>query len=145
MNKNTKMEFSVFLGVATVVLVALLLLAPAAHAERIKDLASVAGIRDNQLVGYGLIVGLDGTGDQTGQAPFTVQSLKSMLKRFGVTVPDNVNPALRSALWSALWPALRAAGMAARISPAAMRGSQVLRARCVPHAPMPWPAQSVEI
>ncbi|MBK1723667.1 flagellar basal body P-ring protein FlgI [Thiocystis violacea] len=60
--------------------------------ERIKDLATIAGVRDNQLVGYGLVVGLDGTGDQTTQAPFTVQSLKNMLVQLGITVPDNVNP-----------------------------------------------------
>ncbi|WP_242470714.1 flagellar basal body P-ring protein FlgI [Thiocystis violacea] len=60
--------------------------------ERIKDLATVAGVRDNQLVGYGLVVGLDGTGDQTTQAPFTVQSLKNMLGQMGVTVPEGVNP-----------------------------------------------------
>ena len=48
---------------------------PAAHAERMKDLASIQGVRDNQLVGYGLVVGLDGTGDQTTQTPFTTQSL----------------------------------------------------------------------
>lgn len=64
--------------------------------ERVKDLASVAGVRNNQLVGYGLVVGLDGTGDQTTQAPFTVQSLKNMLGQLGVTVPPNVNPQLRN-------------------------------------------------
>ena len=53
-----------------------------AWAERIKDLASLAGVRDNQLVGYGLVVGLDGSGDQTSQTPFTVQSLKNMLQQF---------------------------------------------------------------
>src|ERR1700756_1496234 len=42
------------------------------HAERVEDLASVAGVRTNQLVGYGLVVGLDGTGDQTSQTPFTI-------------------------------------------------------------------------
>ena len=68
----------------------------AAAAERVKDLASVAGVRPNQLVGYGLVVGLDGTGDQTSQAPFTIQSLKSMLARFGITVPPNVNPQLKN-------------------------------------------------
>lgn len=60
--------------------------------ERIKDLATVAGVRENQLIGYGLVVGLDGTGDQTTQAPFTVQSLKNMLDKLGITVPDSVNP-----------------------------------------------------
>lgn len=61
-----------------------------AHAERIKDLASIAGVRDNPLLGYGLVVGLDGTGDQTSQVSFTEQSLRSMLTQYGVTVPPNV-------------------------------------------------------
>ncbi|MCK7579168.1 MAG: flagellar basal body P-ring protein FlgI [Chromatiales bacterium] len=60
--------------------------------ERIKDLATIAGVRDNQLIGYGLVVGLDGTGDQTTQAPFSTQSLKNMLNQLGVTMPDGVNP-----------------------------------------------------
>lgn len=67
-----------------------------AHAERVKDLTSVAGVRGNQLVGYGLVVGLDGTGDQTSQAPFTIQSIRNMLAKFGVTIPDNVNPQLKN-------------------------------------------------
>lgn len=67
-----------------------------AYAERVKDLASVAGVRSNQLVGYGLIVGLDGTGDQTSQTPFTVQSIKNMLNQFGITVPPEVNPQLKN-------------------------------------------------
>ena len=80
-------------------LLALLLLAlfsMSAHAERLKDLADVGGVRDNPLVGYGLVVGLDGTGDQTSQAPFTVQSLRAMLTQLGVTVPANVNPQLKN-------------------------------------------------
>jgi flagellar P-ring protein precursor FlgI len=64
--------------------------------ERVKDLASVAGVRGNQLVGYGLVVGLDGTGDQTSQAPFTIQSIKNMLSKFGVTIPPNANPQLKN-------------------------------------------------
>lgn len=72
------------------------LLAQAASAERVKDLASVAGVRINQLIGYGLVVGLDGSGDQTSQAPFTVQSLKNLLSQLGVTVPANVNPQLKN-------------------------------------------------
>lgn len=67
-----------------------------ASAERIKDLASVAGVRSNPLVGYGLIVGLDGTGDRTTQAPFTTQSLKAMLSQMGVVVPPGVNPQLKN-------------------------------------------------
>jgi flagellar P-ring protein precursor FlgI len=57
------------------------------HAERIKDLATVGGVRTNQLIGYGLVVGLDGTGDQTSQTPFTIQSITNMLAQFGVPVP----------------------------------------------------------
>ena len=76
--------------------VAALCLMNAAHAERLKDISTLAGVRSNPLVGYGLIVGLDGTGDQTTQTPFTVQSFKSMLKGFGVTVPDGVNMQLKN-------------------------------------------------
>ncbi len=76
---------------------ALLLLSTSiACAERIKDVATVAGVRSNKLIGYGLVVGLDGTGDQTSQAPFTIQSIKNMLAQLGVVVPDNVNPQLRN-------------------------------------------------
>ncbi len=67
-----------------------------ARAERVEDLASVAGVRSNQLVGYGLVVGLDGTGDQTTQTPFTIQSIENMLAKFGVTVPPNTNPMLQN-------------------------------------------------
>jgi flagellar P-ring protein precursor FlgI len=59
--------------------------------ERIKDLADIAGVRTNQLIGYGLVIGLDGTGDQTTQAPFTAQSLRNMLSQLGVTIPPGVN------------------------------------------------------
>ena len=72
-------------------LAAVFLTAPV-QAERIKDIASVAGVRENQLVGYGLVVGLDGTGDKTSQTQFTAQSLKSMLAQLGVVVPPGVNP-----------------------------------------------------
>lgn len=59
------------------------------HAERIKDIASIEGIRTNQLVGYGLVVGLDKSGDKN---KFTGQSLRSMLGRFGLTLPPGVDP-----------------------------------------------------
>ncbi len=73
-------------------MLALLALASPVAAERIKDLAHLAGVRDNQLVGYGLVVGLEGSGDQTSQTPYTIQSLQSMLKQFGVTLPPGVIP-----------------------------------------------------
>jgi flagellar P-ring protein precursor FlgI len=78
------------------VLLGLLVFSAGASAERIKDLAHVAGVRDNQLVGYGLVVGLDGSGDQTSQTPFTVQSLQNMLKQFGIILPPGANPQLKN-------------------------------------------------
>ncbi len=79
-----------------IVFMGLLLFAVASRAERIKDLATIAGVRPNQLVGYGLVVGLDGTGDQTSQTPFTIQSIKSMLAQFGVIVPSTTDPQLKN-------------------------------------------------
>jgi flagellar P-ring protein precursor FlgI len=67
-----------------------------AQAARVKEVASVAGVRNNQLTGYGLVVGLDGSGDQTTQAPFTTQSLISMLQQLGVTVPSGTSLQLRN-------------------------------------------------
>ncbi len=71
-------------------------LAEQAWADRVKDLASVAGVRNNQLVGYGIVVGLNGTGDQTTQTPFTVQSIVNMLTEFGVTIPPGTNLQLKN-------------------------------------------------
>src|SRR5271157_3263896 len=59
---------------------------PAAATSRIKDLASIEGIRQNQLIGYGLVVGLNGTGDTLNNTPFTKQSLQAMLERLGVNI-----------------------------------------------------------
>lgn len=79
-----------------VTLLAVAFLAEQAYADRVKDLASIAGVRDNQLAGYGLVVGLSGTGDQTTQTPFTVQSIINMLTEFGVTIPPGVNMQLEN-------------------------------------------------
>ena len=78
------MNFRVLLSALT-----LLLLANTIQAERVKDLASIAGVRNNQLVGFGLVVGLNGTGDKT---KFTGQSLRTMLRELGVTLPPGVDP-----------------------------------------------------
>lgn len=92
-------------GLAAVLVVLVFVSAPAlaqgraqaqASGERIKELASIAGVRDNQLVGYGLVVGLDGTGDQTTQTPFTVQSIINMLGNMGVTLPPGTNLQLKN-------------------------------------------------
>jgi flagellar P-ring protein precursor FlgI len=77
-----EMRFSILVLLAMLCLA----LAPASAAVRIKDVASVKGVRDNQLVGYGLVVGLQGTGDTLQNAPFTGQSLQSMMDRMGVNV-----------------------------------------------------------
>jgi flagellar P-ring protein precursor FlgI len=61
-----------------------------AAAARIKEVAAIQGVRTNALTGYGLVVGLDGTGDQTTQAPYTGQSLAAMLQQFGVILPQGV-------------------------------------------------------
>lgn len=71
-----------------IVLTGLLFIATGSVAERLKDIASLAGVRNNPLIGYGLVVGLDGTGDQTTQTPFTAQSFRSMLNQLGVTLPQ---------------------------------------------------------
>jgi flagellar P-ring protein FlgI len=68
----------------------------ASAATRIKEVASVQGVRSNPLVGYGLVVGLDGTGDQTTQTPFTTQSLTAMLQQMGVTVPPGAQMQLKN-------------------------------------------------
>jgi flagellar P-ring protein precursor FlgI len=67
-----------------------------AYAARVKEVASVQGVRSNPLVGYGLVVGLDGTGDQTTSTPFTTQSLTAMLQQMGVTVPPGTNMQLKN-------------------------------------------------
>ncbi|WP_233171589.1 flagellar basal body P-ring protein FlgI [Dyella sp. ASV21] len=87
---------SAWRGVAIVLCASLSVNQPV-HADKIRDLAQVAGVRTNQLIGYGLVVGLDGSGDQTTQAPFTTQSLENMLVQFGITVPANVRPQLKNA------------------------------------------------
>ncbi|HJW55274.1 MAG TPA: flagellar basal body P-ring protein FlgI [Burkholderiaceae bacterium] len=68
----------------------------ASHAERLKDLASIQGVRQNQLIGYGLVVGLDGSGDQTTQTPFTVQSVIGMLQQMGVNLPATTTLQLKN-------------------------------------------------
>ena len=73
-------------------LIMLLTSGSTAHAERIKDLSMVQGMRDNQIIGYGLVVGLDGSGDSVGQVSYTAQSLKNMLSQLGIVIPPGVKP-----------------------------------------------------
>ena len=83
------------LRTVAVILMTVMALQPVA-AERVKDLATVAGVRNNQLAGYGLVVGLNGTGDQTTQTPFTVQSILNMLTQFGITIPPGTSLQLKN-------------------------------------------------
>ncbi|NIC40214.1 flagellar basal body P-ring protein FlgI [Aquabacterium sp. A08] len=79
---------------ALALLLALLALpggAALAQAARIKDVAAVQGVRSNQLTGYGLVVGLDGTGDQSSQMPYTSQTLANYLQQMGITLPPGAN------------------------------------------------------
>ncbi|MFN5191009.1 MAG: flagellar basal body P-ring protein FlgI [Burkholderiales bacterium] len=87
-----------------------------AQAERIKDISTVQGVRTNQLIGYGLVVGLDGSGDQTTQTPFTVQSLTNMLSQLGVQLPPGTNLQLRN---------VAAVMLTASLQPFAKPGQQI--------------------
>jgi flagellar P-ring protein precursor FlgI len=85
------------MAVLATLVMAMLVVTPAlVRAERVKELATVQGVRSNQLLGYGLVVGLDGSGDQTTQAPFTAQSVNSMLSQLGIQLPPGVTPQLRN-------------------------------------------------
>lgn len=113
-----------------------------ARAERIKDLASVAGVRGNALIGYGLVVGLDGTGDQTSQAPFTVQSLKAMLQQLGVTVPPGVNPQLKNVAAVAVHaelPAFAKPGQSIDVTVSSIANSRSLRGGALLMTPLKGP------
>nr|WP_032664291.1 flagellar basal body P-ring protein FlgI [Enterobacter sp. DC4] len=77
-------------------LTAIALISHPVRAERIRDLTTLEGVRGNLLMGYGLVVGLDGTGDQTTQTPFTTQSLNNMLSQLGITVPAGTNMQLKN-------------------------------------------------
>ena len=74
-------------GTLWLLLAGLLLNPLGAQAVRIKELASIQGVRSNMLTGYGLVVGLDGTGDQTTQMPYTTQSLNNYLEQMGILLP----------------------------------------------------------
>lgn len=102
----------------------------AAHADRIKDLASVQGVRGNQLIGYGLVVGLDGTGDQTTQTPFTVQSLTTMLSQLGVTLPPGTSLQLKNVaavMVTATLPAFARPGQTIDVTVSSMGNAKSLR------------------
>jgi flagellar P-ring protein precursor FlgI len=101
-----------------------------AHAVRLKEVAAVQGVRSNQLIGYGLVVGLDGTGDQTAQAPFTTQGLMSMLQQLGITVPPGTQMQLKNVaavLVTAQLPAFAQPGQAIDVNVSSVGNAKSLR------------------
>jgi flagellar P-ring protein precursor FlgI len=101
-----------------------------ASATRLKEVAAVQGVRSNPLVGYGLVVGLDGTGDQTTSAPFTTQSLNAMLQQMGVTVPPGTNMQLKNVaavMVTAQLPAFAQPGQAIDVNVSSLGNAKSLR------------------
>jgi len=88
--KSKQLKSAVSSFVTLVMATVLTITALPVQAERIKDLAVIQGVRDNQLLGYGLVVGLDGSGDKVNSSPFTSQSLRSMLTQLGIVVPPGI-------------------------------------------------------
>ncbi|MEO6340016.1 MAG: flagellar basal body P-ring protein FlgI [Caulobacteraceae bacterium] len=106
----------------------LALAAPAAARSRIKDIVSFEGVRENQLIGYGLVVGLNGTGDSLRNAPFTRQSLESMLERMGVNTRDAIidTKNVAAVMVTAKLPAFGASGAQIDASVSAMGDAKSL-------------------
>jgi flagellar P-ring protein FlgI len=92
---NTKSSISKFFQIVLLQLV-LCLQYGDALATKLRDISSIAGVRSNQLIGYGLVVGLDGSGDQTTQTPFTLQTTLSLLQALGVKMPEGQRVQLRN-------------------------------------------------
>jgi flagellar P-ring protein FlgI len=117
-------------GILAVAAAILSLCAAPASAERIKNLADIHGVRANSLIGYGVVVGLDGTGDQTTQTPFTVQSLTSMLNQLGVTLPPGTQLQLKNVaavMVTADLPAFAQPGQTIDVTVSSMGNAQSLR------------------
>ncbi|MGB7301915.1 MAG: flagellar basal body P-ring protein FlgI [Burkholderiaceae bacterium] len=101
-----------------------------ANAEKIRDIATIQGVRQNQLIGYGIVVGLDGSGDQTTQAPFTSQSVKSMLSQLGVELPPGASPQLKNTaavMLTAVLPAFARPGQQIDITVSSLGNAKSLR------------------
>jgi flagellar P-ring protein precursor FlgI len=113
-----------------VLVLAMALGAHGAAAERIKDLASIQGVRGNPLIGYGIVVGLDGSGDQTTQTPFTVQSVLNMLTQLGVNLPPGTNLQLKNVaavMVTASLPPFAKPGQAIDVTVSSMGNAKSLR------------------
>ncbi len=103
-----------------------------AHAVRVKEVASVQGVRSNQLTGFGLVVGLDGTGDQTTQMPYTSQGLSNYLQQMGITLPASAASQLQlknvaAVLVTAQLPAFAQPGQTIDVSVSSMGNAKSLK------------------
>ena len=121
---------------------AMLLCPGVARAERLKELASIQGVRDNQLIGYGLVAGLDNSGDQTTQTPFTVQSMTNMLSQLGITVAPGTNMQLKNVaavMVTATLPAFTRPGQAIDVVVSSMGNAKSLRGGTLLMTPLKGP------
>ena len=113
----------------------------AAQAERLKDLVSFQGVRDNPLIGYGLVVGLDGTGDQTTQTPFTTQSLVNMLGNLGITLNSSTTQNMQlknvaAVMVTAVLPPFSRPGEAIDVTVSSLGNAKSLRGGTLLMAPL---------
>ena len=125
------------LGLALATPAALLLIAAPAHADRVKDIARFEGLRGNAITGYGLVVGLSGTGDDN--LDYTVQSMKSTAARLGVALPAGVAPGLKNAaavMLTAELPAFAKPGQRLDVTVSALGKAKSLRGGTLLMAPM---------
>jgi len=100
------------------------------HAAKLRDISAISGVRSNQLIGYGLVVGLDGSGDQTTQTPFTIQTTISLLQALGVTLPPGQRMQLRNTaavMVTASLPSFARPGQAIDVSVSSMGNAKSLR------------------
>jgi flagellar P-ring protein precursor FlgI len=119
--------------------VGLVLLSTLAQAERLKDLAKIQGVRANQLLGYGLVVGLNGTGDQTTQTPFTLQTFNNMMAQFGIKVPVGGSAQLKNVAAVALYadlPAFAKPGQSIDVTVNSIGNAKSLRGGSLLMAPL---------
>jgi flagellar P-ring protein precursor FlgI len=127
LKKLTQLMFKHATDIICVLFFASLMFIQPAHAERLKDLATIQGVRNNQLLGYGLVVGLDGTGDST---PFTIQSTISMMKQMGVNLPAGTSVQTKnvaSVIITSSLPAFAQPGQTLDVTVSSMGSAKSLR------------------
>ena len=125
------MNISLLARCTTALLLGLLALAPA-QASRIKEVAAIEGVRSNQLTGFGLVIGLDGTGDQTTQMPYTTQTLSNYLQQMGISLPPELASRLQlrnvaAVLVTAQLPAFARPGQSMDVTVSSLGNARSLR------------------